>query len=61
MAKPSETDDLRKAIDDPRDIIECVGERAAIRHVGLAEPRKIGRDDVKPVRELRDEIAEHVA
>ena len=56
-----EPDDLSEAVDDPRDIVECVSELAAVRHVGLAEPGKIGRDDVKSVRELRDEVTEHMA
>jgi hypothetical protein len=33
-------------VDDPRDIVEGIGKRAAIRHVGLAEPRKIRRDQM---------------
>jgi len=57
----SESDDLGEPVNDPRDIVECTGERAAVRHVGLAEPGKIRRDDAKPIRELRDEVTEHVA
>ena len=55
-----EVDHLGEAIDDVRDILECVGEGAPRRHVGLPEPRQVGSDKAKPVRELRDEIAEHV-
>jgi hypothetical protein len=56
-----ETDHLGEAIDDIRDILERVSECAARRHVGLPKRRQVGSDDAKPVRELRDEIAEHVA
>src|SRR6516225_1517250 len=56
-----EPDDFRQPLDDPCDIVECVSERAAIRHIGLSEPGKIWRDDVKPIREFRDEVAEHMA
>src|SRR5262249_48111246 len=41
--------------------LERVGECAARRHVGLAEPRQVGSYETKPFRELRDEIAKHVA
>src|SRR6185295_1826766 len=30
-------------------------------HVGLPKRRQVGSDEAEPVRELRDEIAEHVA
>src|SRR5262249_5381682 len=56
----SEPDDLGEPVNDARDIVECVGERAAVRHVGLPEPRKIRCDNAKPVRELWNEIAEHM-
>src|SRR4029077_3812444 len=54
-------DHLGEAIDDARDILERIGEGAAGRHVGLPKPRQVGSDEAEPVRELRDEIAEHVA
>src|SRR6267142_3077174 len=57
----TEADHVGEAIDDIRDILERVGEGAARRHVGLPKRRQVGSDEVKPVRELRDEIAEHVA
>ncbi len=57
----TETDHLGEAIDDVCDALERVGEGAACRHVGLPERRQVGSDEAKPVRELRDEIAEHVA
>ena len=57
----SETDHLGEAIDDVCDILECVSEGAARRHVGLSKRRQIWSNEVKPVRELRDEIAEHMA
>ena len=31
------------------------------RHVGLTEPRKVRRDDMKSVGKERDQVAEHVA
>src|SRR5262249_1170682 len=57
----SETDYLGEAIDDVRDILEGISELAARRHVGLPKRRQVGSDKVKSVRELRDQIAEHVA
>src|SRR5882724_830992 len=57
----SETDHLRETIDDVCDILERVSERAARRHFGLAKRWQIGSNEVKPVCELRDEIAKHVA
>ena len=59
--EPLEADHLGKAIDDVRDIPERVGEGAPRWHVRLPKPRQVGSDEAKPVRELRDEIAEHVA
>jgi hypothetical protein len=59
--KAIEADDFREPVDDPRDMVECVSKRAAIRHIGLTKPGKIGRDEVKPIREKRDEVAEHMA
>jgi hypothetical protein len=55
-----EADHLGEAIDDVRDILERVGEGAPRRHVRLPKPWQVGSDKAKPVRELRDEIAEHV-
>jgi len=56
-----EADHLGEAIDYVSDILERVGEGAPRRHAGLPKPRQVGRDEAKLVRELRDEIAEHVA
>jgi hypothetical protein len=42
-------------------LVERVGKLAARRHVGLAEARQIGRDDVEAIGQQRDQIAEHVA
>ena len=49
------------AIDDVRDILKRVGEGAPRWHFGLPKPQQVGSDEAKPVRELRHEIAEHVA
>src|SRR5438093_6495729 len=57
----TEADHLGKAIDDVRDILERVGEDAPRGHVRLPKPRQVGGDEAKSFRELRDEIAEHVA
>jgi hypothetical protein len=59
--KAIEPDYLREPVDDLRDIVECVRERAAVRHIGLAKSRKIGCDDVKSFGEPRDEVTEHMA
>jgi hypothetical protein len=56
-----EPDDFRQPCDERRGIVECVRERATIRRVGLTETGKVGRDHVKPIRESRDEVAEHMA
>src|SRR5262249_46303534 len=56
-----ETDYLGEAIDDVRDILKRVSESAGRRHVGLSKTGQIGSDEAKPVGQLRDEIAEHVA
>lgn len=44
-----------------RDVVERVAEFFPRRHIGLAEPGKIRRDYMKPVREKRDQVQEHVA
>ena len=46
---------------DLGNILEGVGEAFVIRRVGEAEAGQIGRDDVEIIRELRNQIAEHVA
>ena len=53
-----EADDLGEAVDRVREPVESV---AAVRHVGVAEARQIGRDDVEAVGQQRDQVAEHVA
>jgi hypothetical protein len=59
--KPVESDDLGKSIDHGGDIVERVSEFFLRRHIGLAESRKVRCGNMKPVREKRDQIAEHVA
>jgi len=59
--KPIEADDLGKATDHARDVVERIFEFFPWRHVGLAEPGKVRRDDMKSVGEARDQVAEHVA
>src|SRR4029077_8154232 len=56
-----ETHHLGEAIDDLRNILERVSEGATRRHIGLAKRRQIGSNEMKPVRESRDEVAEHMA
>src|SRR5262249_55879316 len=56
-----ESDDLGKALDHASNVIECVTEFFARRHVGLAETGKVGRDEVEFVGKQRNEIAEHVS
>ena len=34
---------------------------ALVRHIGVAEARQIGSDDMETVGEQRDQVAEHVA
>src|SRR5262249_29078643 len=59
--KAIQPDYLREPVDNPRDIVECVRERAAVRPIGLAKSRQIGCDDVKSIGKPRDEVAEHMA
>src|SRR5579871_2251551 len=56
-----EADHIGEAIDDVRDVLERITEGAPRRHVRLPKRWQVGRDQVKPVRELRHQIAEHVA
>ena len=53
-----EADDLGEAVDRLRDPVEGM---AAARHVGVAEARQVGGDDVEAIGQKRDEVAEHVA
>src|SRR5216684_7826455 len=48
-------------LNSPRDVVEGIAELGPFRHVRLAKPRQIGRNHMKSVGELRNEIAEHVA
>src|SRR5262249_1539532 len=48
------------ALDNSRNVVEGVAELGPFGHVRLAKPRQVGRNDTKSVRELRNEIAEHV-
>src|SRR5262249_8915020 len=57
----SETDYFGEAIDDVRDMVERIRESAARRHVGLPKRRQVRSDKGNRVRELWDQIAEHVA
>src|SRR5260370_31389279 len=59
--KPVEAGDLGKAVDHAGDVVERVMEFFSSWHVGPTEPGKVRRDDMKPVREERDQVAEHVA
>ena len=59
--EPFEADDLGKAVDHARDIVERVTEFFSWRHIGLTEPRKVRRDDMKSVGEKRNQVTEHVA
>src|SRR6516162_7316148 len=53
-----EADDLGETVDRSRDLIEAM---AAARHVGVAEARQVGGNDVEAIGQERDEVAEHVA
>src|SRR5262245_47498158 len=55
-----EANHLSEAFDRLRDVLEGVAESATVWHVGLSKTGQVGSDEAKPVRELRDEIAEHV-
>ena len=56
-----EADRLGKMTDDVREILERIAEGAPRRYVGLPKPRQVRSDQMKPVRELWHELAEHVA
>src|SRR6266567_6439619 len=55
------SDHFSEAVNSPRDVVEGVAELGPFRHVRLAKPGQIGRNHMKSVGELRNEIAEHVA
>jgi hypothetical protein len=55
------SDHFSETVDSPRDIVEGVAELGPFRHVRLTKPGQIGRNHMKSVGELRDQIAEHVA
>src|SRR5262249_57948007 len=57
----AEADNLFEALDHASDVVERVAEFFSRRHVGLTEPGKVRRDDMKSVGEQRDQVAEHVA
>src|SRR5262249_6068456 len=59
--KPIEADDLGKAVDDARDVVEGIAECLTRRHVGLTKSGKVRRNDRKSVGKERDQIPEHVA
>lgn len=56
-----QADLLGELTHDLGQMIEGVGEALVIRRVGKAEAGQVGRDNVKIVREFRDQVAEHVA
>jgi hypothetical protein len=56
-----QANDLGETVDDPGNVIKCVGEAAPRRHVRLAEARQVGRDDVEAIGQKRYEVPEHVA
>src|SRR5262249_48032947 len=49
--KPIEADNLGEAVDHAGNVLERVIEFFSRRHIGLPEPRKIWRDDMKSVGE----------
>ena len=53
-----EADGLGEAVDRRRDLVERV---RFVRHIGVAEAREIGSDDMETVGEQRDQVAEHMA
>jgi len=53
-----EADHLRETLDRLRDPVEGM---AAAGHVGLAEARQVGSNNVKAVGQERDEVPEHMA
>ena len=53
-----EADGVGESIDRRRDLVERI---RFIRHIGVAEAREIGSDDMETVGEQRDEIAKHMA
>src|SRR5262249_28434893 len=58
--KTVEADNFGKAIDYARNMVERIVELVAARHVRLAKPGKIRRDNMKFPREPRDEGTEHM-
>ena len=59
--KPIESDDFGEAVDHAGNIVERVAEVFSRRHIGLTEPGKVRRGNMKSVGEERDQVAEHVA
>src|SRR5262249_21272076 len=57
----AKSDHFSEAVNSHRYFFECVAELGPFRHVRLAKPGQIGRNHMKSVGELRNEIAEHVA
>src|SRR5262249_26240472 len=51
---------LCEAVDDLRQVLECVQESLPARRVRKAKARKIGCDRMKPVGQQGNEIAKHV-
>jgi hypothetical protein len=56
-----EAEHFRQAIDGVGDVLERVVEVTSGGHVRLAEAGQVGSNEVKPVGEQRDQLAEHVA
>src|SRR5215831_16481382 len=53
-----EADDIGEAVDRIRDPVKGA---APARHVGSAESRQVGSDDMETIVEARNEVAEHMA
>ena len=51
---------LDELVDHVGHLVEGVGEGVPRRHRALAEPGIVGGDDMVPVRQCRDQVAEHV-
>jgi len=50
---------LQESVDDLGEVIERVVKRARRRRVAPPEPGIIRRDEIEPVRQARDQVAEH--
>jgi hypothetical protein len=57
--EPIEADDFGEALDDAGDVVERIAKFFSWRHIGLTEPRKVRRDNVKSVGEERNKVTKH--